>query len=299
MPLPASRSHTLRRLGATETLARQALTLAWDYPRSLVGGWRQGGRCDEIRTFCLFVGYPRSGHSLVGALLDAHPHALLAHEQQALRYVRAGFSRRQLLFLLADNSRRFAAGLANTPRYSYHVPRQWQGRVDGRLSVIGDKGAWGSTLALARRPALLDRLRALVRAEVKIIHIVRNPFDTIARMAEREEVGLDRAIEHYFGLAQTVAGLEKQLAATDFIAIQHEDFINAPRDGLARLCAFLGLTAPDDYLAACTQIVFPSPRRSRHEAAWDERQIERVQGRCSGFHFLSGYTIDNDRATPA
>jgi len=28
---------------------------------------------DAVRTFCLFIGYPRSGHSLVGSLLDAHP----------------------------------------------------------------------------------------------------------------------------------------------------------------------------------------------------------------------------------
>ena len=29
---------------------------------------------DDLKAFVMFVGYPRSGHSIVGALLDAHPH---------------------------------------------------------------------------------------------------------------------------------------------------------------------------------------------------------------------------------
>jgi len=41
----------------------------------------------------MFVGYPRSGHSVIGSLLNAHPDMVVAHELNALRYVQAGFSR--------------------------------------------------------------------------------------------------------------------------------------------------------------------------------------------------------------
>jgi len=41
----------------------------------------------KLRNFVLFVGYPRSGHSLVGSLIDAHPHAIIAHEVKILAYV--------------------------------------------------------------------------------------------------------------------------------------------------------------------------------------------------------------------
>jgi hypothetical protein len=37
----------------------------------------------------LFVGYSRSGHSLVGALLDAHPEIPVAYEANALKLVRS------------------------------------------------------------------------------------------------------------------------------------------------------------------------------------------------------------------
>ena len=46
-----------------------------------------------IGSFLMFVGHPRSGHSLVGALIDAHPNAVVAHELDALKYVEAGFGR--------------------------------------------------------------------------------------------------------------------------------------------------------------------------------------------------------------
>jgi hypothetical protein len=34
----------------------------------------------NVRTFILFVGYPRSGHSLIGSIMDAHPNVIIAHE---------------------------------------------------------------------------------------------------------------------------------------------------------------------------------------------------------------------------
>ena len=45
---------------------------------------------ETIQLYCMFVGYPRSGHSLVGAMFDAHPDIVIAHELDALRYLKAG-----------------------------------------------------------------------------------------------------------------------------------------------------------------------------------------------------------------
>src|SRR5258705_7348224 len=82
-----------------------------------------------IRTYCMFLGYPRSGHSLVGSLLDAHPDVIIAHELDVLKYVHAGFSRDQIFYLLLENSKRLAARGRGYSGYSYQVPRHWQGRV--------------------------------------------------------------------------------------------------------------------------------------------------------------------------
>ena len=63
----------------------------------------------RVESLCLFIGYPRSGHSLIGALLDAHPNAIIADELDALKYVHAGFRRNQLFYLLLRGSRQSAS----------------------------------------------------------------------------------------------------------------------------------------------------------------------------------------------
>lgn len=35
---------------------------------------------DQLKTFVLFCGFPRSGQSLVGAIMDAHPHMTIPHD---------------------------------------------------------------------------------------------------------------------------------------------------------------------------------------------------------------------------
>jgi hypothetical protein len=39
----------------------------------------------------MFIGYLRSGHSLIASLLDAHPNAIATHELDALKFVGARF----------------------------------------------------------------------------------------------------------------------------------------------------------------------------------------------------------------
>ena len=43
------------------------------------------GVVNHIKKFILFIGYPRSGHSIVGSLMDAHPHMVIANEFLLLR----------------------------------------------------------------------------------------------------------------------------------------------------------------------------------------------------------------------
>jgi hypothetical protein len=39
----------------------------------------------------MFIGYLRSGHSLIASLLDAHPNPIATHELDALKFVGARF----------------------------------------------------------------------------------------------------------------------------------------------------------------------------------------------------------------
>ena len=94
--------------------------------------------------FCFFIGYGRSGHSLIGSLLDAHPKIVISHEQHILSYLKIGFSQYQLYWLMIRNSKNFKKKGRRWGKYSYHIPGSWQGRFKD-IKVIGDKKGGATT----------------------------------------------------------------------------------------------------------------------------------------------------------
>ncbi len=121
------------------------------YVSSAVRGRRHRADFADGAPFLLFVGHPRSGHSLVGSLLDAHPDVVVSHELDALKYVAAGYRRDQLFTLVLEHAKANAAAGRKSWGYSYAVPGQWQGRYD-QLAVVGDKRGRATTARLAERP---------------------------------------------------------------------------------------------------------------------------------------------------
>jgi hypothetical protein len=249
----------------------------------------------SVRSFLLFVGHPRSGHSLVGALVDAHPNAVVAHELDVLKYVEAGFGRDQLFTLLVGHQEsRAAGGLRSGSGYTYEVPDQWQGRYE-RIDVIGDKKGGRSTARLAERPELFDRLGATVDVPVKLVQVVRNPYDNIATMYRRgPRIPLAEHAATYFRLAATVRDLRKRVDDDHFHELRLEDLIDDPTTSLRRLTDFLGLEPAPGYLAASAGIVFPTGRRTRTDAPWTSELLELVATEASAYPNLDGYRFDED-----
>ena len=253
----------------------------------------------------MFVGYPRSGHSLVGSLLDAHPDAVIAHELDVLRFLRFRFSRDQLYALVLAKSRADAAENRPSNTYHYAVEGQAQGRFD-RLRVIGDKQGGNSSRRIAHDPGLLDRLRKTVGVPVRIIHVYRNPFDNIATMHTRPRgkraaarrrtpprAGeLSETIDLYFSMCEAVQLTRRMTDPADFIDVRHEDHVLDSPATLTRLCDFLGLSPSEDYLSACAKIVFESPKRTRHSIEWPPELLARIQERQARYPFLADYTFD-------
>ncbi len=248
---------------------------------------------DEI-TFCLFLGYPRSGHSLVGALLDAHPHMVVAHEAQALRIMLKGYTVRQMYAVIIQTAHVQATCGCMFNEYSYAVLGQWQGRFD-MVKVLGDKDGEDTTNFLMDDPNLLDRVADFVQMPLKLIHVVRNPFDNIASIYRRavqfkENKTLNMSIEHYFGLAKTVRATLATLRYP-LHEMRHEDFVDDPVGGLKALCTFLGVEPLENYLHACAGIVRESPNPSRLKITWQPEQKAAVAARIKEFDFLHGYSF--------
>ncbi len=113
------------------------LNMARLYPVSLYKGFKNRKYFNDVETYCMFIGYPRSGHSILGALLDAHPNIVIAHQLGVLKYILGRFSRNQIYYLLLKNSELHSKTGRKSSGYSYEVKNQWQCRFK-ELKIIGD-----------------------------------------------------------------------------------------------------------------------------------------------------------------
>lgn len=264
-----------------------------NYVRSAIDGRSKRELFAEVERYCMFIGYPRSGHSLVGSLLDAHPEAVIAHELDALRYVRAGFGRQQLFSMILRNDAEFTAnGRKAKVDYVYEVPGQWQGRWR-TLRVIGDKKGGNSTRRLDDRPQLLDQVRKVAGVPIRVVHVTRNPFDNIATMARRNRRDLDDATTAYEGLVATVGRVRAELEPAELVDLRHEDLLAAPRDFLERLCGHVDLEIDDGYVEACSGLLFERPNKSRTGGDWTPERRARVEALIDATPFLAGYAFDD------
>lgn len=262
-----------------------------------LGGWYHRKDFEDVQTFCLFIGHARSGHTLVGSLLDAHPEMIIAHELDALDQVRRGTSRERLFYRLLIHSRWFADRGARWGPYDYDVPGQYKGEFT-KLKVIGDKRGNGTTLLLRQDPGLLHALKRTVNVPLRLIHVVRHPLDNISTLARKGDMELggdgdiDAAIETYFRQCETLKRVKDQVSDMDWVdwfQCSHEGFIRSTKKSLRRICQFLGVSCTEGYLNDCEGIVFDSPSHSRKKISYTSEQLVNINERMSCFPRLFQY----------
>ena len=241
-----------------------------------------------VRRFCLFIGYPRSGHTLVGSLLDAHPNIVIAQELDVLSYVRRGYSQEQIFFLILRNAENFTRRGRQWNDYSYAVANQWNGAHE-KLEVLGDKKGGASAMALGWEPHLLEKLRTTIDTEIKLIHVIRNPYDNIGAMCYRKGMSLEQAIEQYFFRCRAIERLKRVTDSEHLLDIRHEDLVREPADNLRRLCNYLGQEAKLDYLEDCEALLHKTPNQSRIRAPWKRPLIDRVRRQMELYDYLHAY----------
>lgn len=251
---------------------------------------------DTVNTFCIFIGHGRSGHSIIGALLDAHPNMILADETDSLKYLIAGFDQKQLYRTLIMRSKK-QTKIQRRKRamdgsyYSYRVKNQWQGKFQ-RLQVIGDSKASVTTSRLYNNPNLLRQLKNCIGGNLKVIHVVRNPFDNISTISIREKISIETAMLGYFENCEALREIRKHLKPEELIVVSHEDLIADPETFLTQLTHFVGVQPFADYLEACASIIYKSPSKTRHKVSWEKEMIETVDKGISRYDFLARYSYD-------
>lgn len=274
---------------------------------------------NSVDRFVFFVGYARSGHSIVASMLDAHPNVVIAHEYALFtkwsKNPSVFNSNKSTLFNTLYNSSRYSAhvGIRQSEKhvkkkgYSLEIPGWFQGDYEGGISVIGDK-AGGMTAQVYRNSkqgflTVYQQIQQTTMLPLHAIHVVRNPYDNIATMLLYNEHvkrtvnsthmysnvnSLHRQINAYFRQVSSVVDMIKTAELND-ITIHHSDFIANPKGTMRQLCQELFITCSERYLRTVAEHTFSSESHSRHLVEWTPELLELVEVNIAKFPLLRRY----------
>jgi hypothetical protein len=287
-----------------------------------VGALRNRQALGSAEVFVQFIGFPRSGHSLIGSILDAHPRAVISHELDAMGLFEKGLPARAIGALILRNSAAFSAHGRWWNGFSYAVPGQPNGRAE-KLRVLGDKKGDWAVRWFQQAPELLETVRRRTGGTCAWVLVTRHPLDNIATMSLRknrtydklriaaedsaafraqlavaQEAGAvasaarDDMIDDYEGLCVGIERMQTAIPEAERLHVVYERFVKDPAGEIRDLCRFLDLDPDEAYVAAAASIVRDSPNQSRNAVSWTDAQRARVARLIDRFAFLAPYEDD-------
>ncbi|WP_395373950.1 sulfotransferase [Marinicella sp. W31] len=231
------------------------------------------------KTLVIFVGHAHSGHSLIGALLDAHPDAAISNHLNIPKLIRDHTVSEHIILktILAQALGNIDDQAWNNTGYSYRIPDSYQGKTKRPL-VIGDKQGGASTRIIRKNPELLQSLQDKFSIPIKFVHVCRNMYDNIAAFAHYwgDDQVEDKHVERYFENLETTLSIQNKIPTQDFITLEHEAFVQSPEQHLEKLYQFLGLDIDSEYIQRLCTIVNPSSHQRRNNYTWPDTLMQKI-----------------------
>lgn len=238
---------------------------------------------DDLRTFLLFVGNPRSGTTLVRSLVNASPEALLSVELNVLQFLHESFE--TVIGRIIENHERFARNPVWTG-YDYSVPAATTPGA-AKIRVIGDKKSAGTAKAINSDPALLQRLAEWCPLPIRWIHCVRNPYDRIARGIIARNLPEDSLVRDWLTNERGALQTAEFAGPHSFHRIYLEDLIADPVRELRALAEFLELDT--GWIEVCRAMIFEQPNLTRLQVQWNPQLLAEVEAGIEEFPHLHRY----------
>ena len=278
---------------------------------------------ERVQKFVFFAGYPRSGHSMIGSVMDAHPNMVIAHEYfllvkcVKLRNMKTNiFSNKAELFnsLYEDSFFASKCGWRSDKNrgkgYNFNLNSKWQGTFS-QLKVIGDKSGGSTSQFISKREGKLCLQQMIHSFEIPIIamHVVRNPYDMIATALAYRKKNVKRIhwtkhvkqnvsvqLQMTFSravlkLADSVVEVKKYVPVVE---VHIEDFIDNPSKIIVELCHSLGVDCPQEYVEECTAKAYRNVSRTRDVISWSPSVLSFIDQKMTEYPFFEGYTFKDD-----
>ena len=103
---------------------------------------------------------------------------------------------------------------------------------------------------------------------------------------------LDRIIGNYFAEVESAQRLYQQ-GKYEILDIYGHEVISNPPDNLHTLCNFLGVTCDEDYIEACSKLLYSKPALTRHSVVWTTNKKARIINEMKKYPFLKSFTFDS------
>ncbi len=285
---------------------------------------------DRVRKFVFFMGWGASGSSVIGSVLDAHPHIVIPHEyglfeqwrKNATRfYLKKRYVFNELYKKSYDDAvsgaRKGNEGLSKRG-YTFSVKGMWQGQFEDHVSVIGDKKAAPPSRLYSTDPAsfrqVYKELVKTVGIRVVALFLVRNPFDMAAKVATqlfaatqnmrkldtmhkvyRIDKRLKEVISRIFDSAEAShAMIQDPKLNLTVLEVHNADYVNEPKRTVQRICDFLEVQCSEEYLQACEEKAFKSTFKTRQLVEWPSELRTPMEQQMRNFRFFDRYSFDSE-----
>ena len=274
---------------------------------------------DRIKTFVFFVGHPCSGHSIVGSLIDSHPHMVVSHEYTLFQKLSIGSlapTKPAMFNALWNFDIRSKLRTLTSKGYMLTVNGLYEGKYVDHIDVIGDKRGDYTVQLFIDHPSNWSSVYNILQSlnvTLKVIHVIRNPYDNIAShvfLNDEQKYFIFKNIKNsnktyafssnhtaksirmYFQYHEVIVSI-KETYNLDIIKVHGKDLISDPKGTLSRLCSRLGVTCSDEYLEKCSDKIYKAESRTRRLLKWTKEQLELIEQNIKKYSCLKGYTFDS------
>ena len=245
----------------------------------------------------MFCCPPRSGHTFVASILNAHPNVICSNQQFILPKM--------------DLNKILKSIVAGTHRTQWNSNAYVETGRKQDIYLVGDKTGHRTVEHLLSIPEDLEKFKKIIPWPIKWIHIVRNPYDNLATWTKKnhesrkkipqgygygdieritQEMEFKNVFQKYKALNNKIKEL-KQTENENVLSMNHEKVIRFIDRSLDELCAFLEIEKDDDWRARVIRAKWLKPRITRRNIKWTPDMRAKTAKLIRKYPWFNGYAF--------